>query len=228
MNGTDLGALLTEYSLFADCSAEELADLVAHGSTRDFKKGQDMIVQGDAGEHILILLSGNARISMIASNGHEIVLDYVEPGQVLGEIAALDGGERTASVTAMESCKVLSISRGALGQILSKHSEMALRLLKSLAQRLRLTNTMIEGDRAYTSGPRLARYLLRLSVEGSVDGRLKHNLSQSELGNFAGMSREHINRQLSAWSDDGIVAVESGKVRIMRYDLLSEIAEAAS
>ncbi len=90
MNGTDLGALLTEYSLFADCSAEELADLVAHGSTRDFKKGQDMIVQGDAGEHILILLSGNARISMIASNGHEIVLDYVEPGQVLGEIAALE------------------------------------------------------------------------------------------------------------------------------------------
>jgi len=105
---------------------------------------------------------------------------------------------------------------------------MALRLLKVMAKRIRMANSMIEGDRAYTSGPRLARYLLRLSVVGAEEGRLKLDLSQSELGNFAGMSREHINRQRSAWSESQIVAVESGKVRILDHAMLSHIAEADS
>ncbi len=185
-------------------------------------------MQGDPGNSLLILLSGNARTSMIASNGHEVVLDYAEAGQVLGEIALLDGGERTASVTAIEPTSALSITREAFEEILEKHKNMALRLLKVMAKRIRMANSMIEGDRAYTSGPRLARYLLRLSMVGADEGRLKLDLSQSELGNFAGMSREHINRQLSAWSEGQIVAVESGKVRILDHAMLSHIAEADS
>lgn len=228
MDAQELSALISDYSLFADCAPDELADLIAFGTICNYRKGQDMIVQGDTADNMLLLLTGYARISLLASNGHEIVLDYAEPGQVIGEIALFDGGVRTATVTAIEQSSALSITRGAMEEILSRHGKMAMRLLKSLAQRIRSANSMIEGDRAYTSGPRLARYLLRLSVEGGQDGRLKLDLSQSELGNFAGMSREHINRQLSAWSDDGIIAVESGKVRILRYNYLSEIAEAAS
>lgn len=185
-------------------------------------------MQGDQGDSLLILLSGNVRTSLIASNGHEIVLDYAEPGQVLGEIALLDGGERTASVTALEPCTALVLTRTNFEEILERHKSMALRLLKVMASRIRMTNTMIEGDRAFTSGPRLARYLLRLSIKEGGEGRLKIDLSQSELGNFAGMSREHINRQLSAWSDDGIVAVEAGKLRILQPHTLAAIAESDS
>lgn len=228
MKADQLSALLTEHSLFSDCSEAELGDLILHGNLLKFKKGEDLIVQGDAGDSLLILLTGYCRINMIASNGHEVVLDYAEPGQVLGEIAMLDGGERTANVTAIQESSALSITRGAMTDIIAKHPAMSMRLLRNMASRIRMANTMIEADRAYTSGPRLARYLLRLSVSGGEGGKLKHNLSQSELGNFAGMSREHINRQLSAWSDDAIVAVESGKIRILRPDILSTIAEAAS
>ncbi len=228
MKAEELANILAEHSLFADCEEDELSDLILRGHLVQYDKGDDLIMQGDLGETLLILLSGNARTSMIASNGHEIVLDYAEPGQVLGEIALLDGGERTATITALEPCTALSITRDALGEILQKHRNMALRLLKVMASRIRMANSMIEGDRAYTSGPRLARYLLRLSVVGGEEGRLKHDLSQGELGNFAGMSREHINRQLSAWSEDGIVSVESGKVRILNPALLSSIAEADS
>lgn len=228
MKAEELAEILAEHSLFADCDEAELADLILRGHFVEYDKGDDMIVQGDAGESLLILLSGNARTSMIASNGHEIVLDYAEPGQVLGEIALLDGGERTATVTAIERSSALTITRSAFGDILQKHKNMALRVLKVMANRIRMANTMIEGDRAYTSGPRLARYLLRLSVVGAEEGRLKLDLSQSELGNFAGMSREHINRQLSAWSEDDIVSVESGKVRILNHAMLSNIAEADS
>lgn len=228
MRAEELAGILAEHSLFADCDDAELADLILRGHFVEYKKGDDLIVQGDPGNSLLILLSGNARTSMIASNGHEIVLDYAEAGQVLGEIALLDGGERTATVTAIEPTSALTITREAFEDILKKHKNMALRLLKVMASRIRTANSMIEGDRAYTSGPRLARYLMRLSVVGAEEGRLKLDLSQSELGNFAGMSREHINRQLSAWSEDDIVSVESGKVRILNYALLSSIAEADS
>ena len=228
MKADELAELLAEHSLFADCDEAELSDLILRGNFVQYAKGDDLIVQGDPGNSLMILLTGNARTSMIASNGHEIVLDYAEPGQVIGEIALFDGGERTASVTAMEPSTALSITREAFAEILKSHKNMAMRLLNVMASRIRMANTMIEGDRAYTSGPRLARYLLRLSVVGAEEGRLKHDLSQSELGNFAGMSREHINRQLSAWSEDGIVKVESGKVRILNHATLSSIAEADS
>ena len=228
MKAEELAGILAEHSLFADCDEAELADLILRGHFVEYKKGDDMIVQGDPGNSLLILLSGNARTSMIASNGHEIVLDYAEAGQVLGEIALLDGGERTATVTAIEPTSALTITREAFEDILKKHKNMALRLLNVMANRIRTANSMIEGDRAYTSGPRLARYLMRLSVVGAEEGRLKLDLSQSELGNFAGMSWEHINRQLSAWSEDDIVSVESGKVRILNYGILSSIAEADS
>jgi len=224
----ELADILAEHSLFADCDESELADLILRGHFVKYAKGDEMIIQGDPGNSLLILLSGNARTSMIASNGHEIVLDYAEPGQVLGEIAILDGGERTANVTAIEPSSALSITREAFEDILAKHKNMALRLLTVMAGRIRMANSMIEGDRAYTSGPRLARYLLRLCVVGAEEGRLKLDLSQSELGNFAGMSREHINRQLSAWSEGQIISVESGKVSILNHALLSSIAEADS
>ena len=158
----ELANILAEHSLFADCDEAELADIILRGHFVQYEKGDEMIMQGDPGNSLLILLSGNARTSMIASNGHEIVLDYAEPGQVLGEIALLDGGDRTASVTAIESTTALTITRSAFEEILQKHKNMALRLLKVMATRIRTANTMIEGDRAYTSGPRLARYLLEV------------------------------------------------------------------
>jgi len=224
----ELAVLLAENSLFADCTHSELSDLLLRGSFMKYKKGDSLVLQGDPGESLLILLSGVARTSMVASNGHEVVLDYAEPGQVVGEIALLDGGERTASISAIEPVTALSLSRGAFEDIIGKHKSMALRLLNVMARRIRTANIMIEGDRAYTSGPRLARYLLRLAAADADEGRLKLDLSQGELGNFAGMSREHINRQLSAWSDDDIISVKSGKVRIKKHGLLSAIADADS
>jgi len=109
---------------------------------------------------------------------------------------------------------------------------MALRLLRAMARRLRQSNQVIEADRAYTSGPRLARFLLRLMIAGndndpqSGEGQLKLALSQGELGNFAGMSREQINRQLSAWAESGVVALKGGRVTILDREALMDVAEA--
>ncbi|KUR71138.1 Crp/Fnr family transcriptional regulator [Novosphingobium fuchskuhlense] len=231
MDAATLAETLTASSLLAGCAPEELADIAARGTVRSFKPGTAIILQGDPGDTLWIMLKGLARVSMVAANGREIVLDYAERGAVLGEIAFLDGGERTASVEAIEPVEALGLTRAAFSEIVGKHQGLAMRLLQAMARRLRQNNTVIEADRAYTSGPRLARFLLRLMMggEGSEAGgeaRLKIALSQGELGNFAGMSREQINRQLSAWADGGIVALKGGRVTVLDREALVDIAEA--
>jgi CRP-like cAMP-binding protein len=230
MHAAQLSDLLTSHSLFANCEPDELSDILLRGHHRSYKRDQEIMAQGDEGDSLFVILAGLARVSMLAANGREIVLDYAEPGAVLGEIAFLDRGERTASVHAIEPVEALILSRAAFDQIVDRHPGMAMRLLRAMASRMRQSNQVIEADRAYTSGPRLARFLLRLLIAGNDnqpdEGHLKLALSQGELGNFAGMSREQINRQLSAWADSGVVTLKGGRVTILDREALMDVAEA--
>ena len=228
MDAAKLAEALTAQSLFADCEQAELSDIIARGNVRTYKPGQDLMVQGEEGRTLFIVIRGLARVSMVAANGREIILDYAEAGHVLGEIAFLDGGERTATVQAIDPVEALVLTKTAFAEIIDKHKGLSLRLLKAMARRLRQNNAVIEADRAYTSGPRLARFLLRLMMGDSSEtgNQLKIALSQGELGNFAGMSREQINRQLSAWVDNGIVALKGGRVTILDREALTDVAEA--
>lgn len=228
MHASQLQERLAQHSLFADCSDDVLADILLRGNCLNFSRDEIILRQGDSGDALYIILSGLVRISMVASNGHEIILDYAENGHVIGEIAFFDHGNRTASAEAMSDVTALSLSRSALETIMHNHGNLGLQLLKAMARRLRLTNTIVESDRAFTSGPRLARYLFRLMLANAEDkGRLKLKLSQSELGNFVGLSREQINRQLSSWSENGIIRMEAGYLHIVDKQLLFEISEAA-
>jgi|CXWL01.1.fsa_nt_gi CRP-like cAMP-binding protein len=224
VDASELAALLPDGSLFAACRADELADLLSLSSRHDMKKGQTLLLQGDPGDQLLILLAGNAKVTMVAQNGREITLDYADAGSVLGEIAVLDGGARSASVIAVSDGSFLRLTRAAFEAFVERQPGMAWRLMRELARRLRQTNNTVESDRAFASGPRLARFLQRLTFSGHADGRLRLELSQTELGSFAGMSRENINRQLATWVDVGIIALEHGQIRILDSTFLSEIA----
>lgn len=227
MDAAELAALMPEGSLFAACRADELGDLLSLATKHDMKKGQTLLLQGDPGDMLIILLSGNAKVTMVAMNGREITLDYADAGAVLGEIAVLDGGARTASVIALGAGSYLRLTRAGFEAFVERQPGMAWRLMRELAKRLRQTNNTIESDRAFASGPRLARFLQRLTFAGSQDGRLRLDLSQSELGAFAGMSRENINRQLSAWADAGVIALNQGRITVLDSNFLSEIASSS-
>ncbi|HMQ20610.1 MAG TPA: Crp/Fnr family transcriptional regulator [Sphingopyxis sp.] len=169
-----------------------------------------------------VLWRVNRRV--VSGVNDELALIASEPRAVLGEIALLDGGERTASVTATSAGAALQLGRNAMRDFAASHPEFAWSLMQQLARRLRTADQTIESDRAYASGPRLARYLRRL-IRTDVETAQRVELSQTELGNFAGMSREHINRQLRSWEESGIIALEQGRVRVLDVDTLEDISE---
>jgi CRP/FNR family cyclic AMP-dependent transcriptional regulator len=223
MDHAELAKLQGPDSLFAGLGADDWDALAARAVRTTFSRGKELLVQGEIGDRLLILVEGTARVVLMTANGREIVLAYAEPGAVLGEIALLDGGERTASVIATSDGTALQLGRNALKDFVSAHPEFGWRMMQQLARRLRTANQTIESDRAYASGPRLARYLRRLIRSGN--GAVRLELSQTELGNFAGMSREHINRQLKHWEEVGVIALEQGRVRVIDSELLEDIAE---
>ena len=225
MDHAKLAALQGPDSIFSGLTIEDWAEIASRSVQINFAKGKELLVQGDPGDMMLILTEGTARVSMLTAGGREIVLAYAEPGAVLGEIALLDGGERTASVTATSAGSALQLGRNALKDFAASHPEFTWSLMQQLARRLRTADQTIESDRAYASGPRLARYLKRLIRKDSVEKTHRVELSQTELGNFAGMSREHINRQLRSWEESGIISLEQGRVRVLDVDTLEDISE---
>ncbi|CAH0352342.1 MAG: Crp/Fnr family transcriptional regulator [Sphingobium sp.] len=223
MDITALYAKLPEHSLLRSLGPDDLAYLLTDAREHKAKKGAVLLQQGDPGDFLLILMEGRARVTVYSANGREIVLEYVEAGTVLGEIALIDGGLRTASVIALGPVRYLTLPRAVFERVIAANHRIALRLMRELAMRLRLANETIETDRAYGAAPRLARFLLRL-LKNSETGVI--SLSQTELAMFAGISRENINRQLALWAQGGIVELEHGKIRVMDVDSLEEIADA--
>lgn len=226
MQAEELASLLPPNSVMAVCSTDELGDLLTTASIHKMKVGDTILEQGEDGDALIVLLAGVARVSLIAPNGQEIVLDYAERGSVLGEIAVLDGLQRTASATARYAGQYLRVTRGAFESFISRHPKVAVRMLREMARRLRDADTTIESDRAFAAGPRLARFLKRLTDQKADGHKLAGDLSQGELGNFVGMSRENINRQLAQWADAGVIELAQGKIRIIDNNYLAQIAEA--
>jgi CRP-like cAMP-binding protein len=123
----------------------------------------------------------------------------------------------------MGPVRYLVIGRTAFEALLAANHQIALRIMRELALRLRAANQTIETDRAYAAAPRLARFLLRLIPQETSS---LITLSQTELSMFAGISRENINRQLSLWSQAGVAVVEPAGIRIIDRDTLEDIAAA--
>lgn len=223
MDITTLYPKLPEQSLLRSLGPDDLGHLLADAREHKAKKGEVLLRQGDKGDFLIILLEGQARVTVYSANGREIVLEYAAPGTVLGEIALIDGGVRSASVITMGPVRYLTLSRPIFERVIAANHGIALQLMREMVVRLRLANETIETDRSYGAAPRLARFLIRLlkNAETNVIA-----LSQTELAMFAGISRENINRQLALWAQAGIVELEHGKIRILEVEPLEEIADA--
>ncbi len=219
-------AKLSPDSLLHALEPKQLEQLLGKASRRELQAGDVIINQGDEnGDFAVYLLSGGLKISFVSAGGREIILSYCAPGELVGEIALLDSGPRTATVTAAIPSTVLIIPTLTFLDIVSVNPASVVGVMRELAQRVRQQNLVIESDRTFSMGPRLARALVRLIDSDRADGRLLYSPSQSDLGAFAGLARENVSRLLSEWEDQQIIARDGRMLVVKDTEYLQLLAE---
>lgn len=220
--------ILRNHELFRELSADELDQLIAVARIEEFRAKTPIFHKGAPGDSMMAVVTGEVKISAPAADGREIVLAMMGEGEVFGEIALLDGCDRTADATASTNCALLVVHRRDFLPFLNAHPHVTIRLLRVVCQRLRRTTEQVE-DLLFLNLPsRLAKKLLFLS--GANEDRVRERApiirqSQREIGNLVGLSRESINKQLSRWQKEGLLTLRDGMIVLDDLDSLREIAE---
>lgn len=227
----DLPTLRHRSMIFSALSDEDCRDLLNLAKVVVVPARKIVCQAGEPGDALYVVLGGRAKVCLVSEQGKEIILSFIEPGQVFGEMSLLDGLPRSAVVTTMEESRLLMLRRHDFLPYLESHPVVTLRLLAALSQRLRKANGLIE-DLSFLNLPaRLARLLLSLGEQygeqEAVGLEIKLKLSQEELGNLVGSSRESINKQFRIWVEDGVMEYAHGAIVLKRPDALEEVVASA-
>ncbi|HEY9344569.1 MAG TPA: Crp/Fnr family transcriptional regulator [Inquilinus sp.] len=223
--------LLSETPFFAAFPPAQRDALAAHLTERSHADGDTIFLRGDESTSLMIVASGRVALRLTSPQGREILLAILEPGEIFGEMSLLDGRGRSADAVAFGPCRLLSLDRRDMLPVLQDSPEACIRLLELLSTRLRRTSDQLEGVALMTLPSRLARLLLTLSethgtrrnAEGEV--LLPLALSQRDLGQLIGASREKVNLQLGRWSAEGLLRRQDGALVICDTEGLADIAD---
>ena len=212
--------LFERHALFGILSAEEIDALVLRARFEQYPAGHLIFARGTAGRSMMAVLSGGVRISTTSPNGREVVLAIINPGEVFGEMALLDGGERTADAIALSDCGLLVIDQRDFIPFLESRTDLCIRFLRLLSQRLRRTDELVEMALFERLETRLAKALVQLASSGDgcqAGPPFLLRVSQQELSDMVGAARENVNKLLRTWQRAGLL--ELGKRRIVIRDL---------
>jgi len=219
--------IFAEHAFFRGLAPRALDELVARSRIERCRRGKTIFRRGTPGTAMMAVLRGGVKICTVSAGGKEAVLNVIGPGQVFGEIAVLDGGPRTADAVALAESDILVLDRRDFMPVVRANPELAQRLLEVLCGRLRKTSEQLEDAFFLDIAGRLAKTLLRPSAGASGAGSAQAVLTQREIGEMIGTSRETINKQLHAWQRQGIVRVKKGEIEVRRPDMLRELAREA-
>jgi CRP-like cAMP-binding protein len=209
--------------------AEEAAEAVASSlEYGDYGRGETVFSEGEQGDTLYIVLEGKVKIGRRAADGRENMLSVMGPSDMFGELSLFDPGPRTATATVVTDARLASLAHVALRPWLTNRPEIAEQLLRVLARRLRRTNDAL-ADLIFTDVPgRVAKQLLALSERfgsAEADGlRVHHDLTQEELAQLVGASRETVNKALADFASRGWVRVDSRALTILDAERLARRA----
>jgi CRP-like cAMP-binding protein len=208
---------LAASSVFAVLSEPARRRMSAAGAVVRLDAQATLFERGDAGDAAYIVLEGELEAIASIEDGRSMRLASFGPGAIVGELAALDGEPRSASVRATRRAEILRIPRDAVLDALGADPAAALALMKTLARRLRTADVAL----AVQAWGGLTEKLTRLLMSEAGQGGLVA-MTQSEMARRLGVARENVNRRLRAWSEEGLVETTKAGVRILRADRLAD------
>jgi CRP/FNR family cyclic AMP-dependent transcriptional regulator len=221
--------LLARSALFNALTSAQRYALAQEMRDVSLDPGEMLFARGDPGNEIYLVVEGRIRISVLSSDGRELSFAHAVPGDVFGEIAALDGSPRSADATAITSVRLKTLSRSALLRLLSTSTTAALAIIKLLCGRLRDVSEHFEAIALHPIEVRLARLLIDTLEEKQLAGAAKVTslalgISQSELALLMGSTRQRANVALTVLEKAGAIR-RSGDVLDCNLEALSRIAQ---
>jgi len=214
--------ILRRSELFAQLTDSELDSILAHTSVSRFPEGEQIFAKGDPGSSMMAVLKGRVMISSPSRDGRQVVLTVMHEGDFFGEIALLDGKGRTATAVAREPCELLFLGRADFLPFLRERHDAAVRIIAFLCERLRRTTGLVEDSAFLSVSSRLAKQLAMLSA-AALSSDLDIRMSQEELAQTLGVSREIVSRQLAAWREAGVIELGRRRIRVRDAAALDRI-----
>ena len=204
---------LKKIPLFEGLNEEEVRALADRTVPRSFPKNAIVVNEGDLTDSLFLIISGKVKVYLGDESGKELILDIKGPGQYFGEMV-LDDKARSATVMTLEPAQFATLSRGEFTSVLLKHPKIALQVIKNLIRIARGLNENVRSLALLDVYGRVARVLMELAVEQDGKLMLPEKMTQKDIANRVGASREMINRILRDLSQGGYVTVDGGRITI--------------
>jgi CRP/FNR family transcriptional regulator, cyclic AMP receptor protein len=222
MTTSELARILRGTDLFASVPPADLEAVVTASRLRVYRRGQIVCTAGQPGDTVMVVVSGQLKVVVRSADGGELTLTVVQPGGIVGELAAVDGGPRSADAETLEECRLLLIPRELVQDICARVPGAALALARSLAVTLR---RLTEGasDLVFLDLPRRVAKVL-LSQSRDEDGVIRLRMTQQQLAHQAAGTRQSVNAALRGFERRGWIEVRDRAVTVKQAAALSRFA----
>jgi len=211
--------MLEKIPLFADLDKAELEFLTRRAVTRQYPRNTILMTEGDYSDSLYCILSGRVKVFLNDDDGKEVILNVQGPGEYFGELALLDSGPRSASVMALEKCKLTVISKADFEDFLAKHETAQKKIMLGMIKRLRALTENVRTLALLDVYGRVARVLLQLARPVGDVLVIKEDLRQQDIANRVGSSREMVSRILKDLRTGGYIEIDENKHIVIKERL---------
>jgi CRP/FNR family cyclic AMP-dependent transcriptional regulator len=226
---SDKLAMLRKHPIFCDLESEAFDQLCRYAKHATLKRGATLFSKGDPGNSLFAVISGTVKMSISSPDGRSAIFNLIGPGEIFGEIAVLDGQSRTADATANTNCEIFVIDRREFLPFVRSHPALAMKFIELLCAKLRWTSDQVEQVILQNLPGRLASALIRLAEKHKLaPGDQTIAVTQQEISEMVGMTRESINKQLRVWATRKWVRLEHGAIVVLDAEPLQALVEAGS
>ncbi|RJP68393.1 MAG: Crp/Fnr family transcriptional regulator [Ignavibacteriales bacterium] len=226
MNSNNSVDFLLDVPIFADLDQPTLDKIAGLGKTKSYEKDETILIEEDAGSALFVIIKGKVKVARQSSDGREVILTILSESDFFGEMAILDGLNRSATVVAIENSELFIIQRMDFINLLKEHPEISISLLQELTSRLRAADMKIKALSLKDAEGKVATVILQIADDV---GKIKHGIVeieklplQQDLANMAGTSRETISRTLHSFAKKGLIELDGSRLRILNYEKFKE------
>ena len=222
-------SVLRRHPIFSHLEPDALDQLCRYAKYVTLKRGASIFSKGDPGNSLFAVVSGTVKISISSPDGRNAILNLIGAGEIFGEIAILDGAPRSADATANTNCELFVIDRREFLPFVRSQPALSMRFIELLCARLRWTSEQVEQIILQNLPGRLASALIGLTEKRGLEPASQTiAITQQEISEMVGMTRESINKQLRAWAARNWVRLEHGAIVVLDADSLRDLVEAGA